>query len=77
MGIGFVSENTVRQIVKFDQSEHFGLSKKAALVSNSCLIGKIHHIFLVPKMIELGCKTLMPIKTPRSTQSEMAEIQKV
>ena len=58
-----VSENTVRKIVKFDQIEHFGLSKKAAVVSNFCLIGKIHHNFLVPKMIELGRKTFMPIQT--------------
>ena len=43
--------------------EHFGLSKKAAVVSNFCLIGKIHHNFLVPKMIELGRKTFMPIQT--------------
>ena len=48
-----VSENTVRKIIKFDKIEHFGLSKKAAVVSNFCLIGKIHHNFLVPKMIEL------------------------
>ena len=58
-----VSENTVRKIVKFDQIEHFGLSKKAAVISNFCLIGKIHHNFLVPKMIELGRKTFMPIQT--------------
>ena len=37
--------------------------KKAAVVSNFCLIGKIHHNFLVPRMIELGCKTFMPIQT--------------
>ena len=24
---------------------------------------KIHHNFLVPRMIELGCKTFMPIQT--------------
>ena len=58
-----VSENNVRKIVKFDRVEHFGLSKKAAVVSNFCLIGKIHHNFLVPKMIELGRKTFMPIQT--------------
>ena len=57
------SEKTVRKIVKLDQIEHFGLSKKAAVVSNFCLIGKIHHNFLVPKMIELGRKTFMPIQT--------------
>ena len=38
-----VSENTVRKIVKFDKIKHFGLSKKAAMVSNFCLIGKIRH----------------------------------
>ena len=58
-----LSENTVRRIVKFDQIEHFGLSKKAAVVSNFCLIGKIHHNFLVPKMIEFGHKTFMLIQT--------------
>ena len=58
-----VLENTVRKIVKFDQIEHFGLSKKAALVSNFCLIGKIRHNFLIPRMIELGCKTFMHIQT--------------
>ena len=58
-----VSENTVRKIVKFDKIEHFGLSKKAAVVSNFCLIGKIHHNFLVPKVIELGRKTFMPFQT--------------
>ena len=58
-----VSENTVRKIVKFDEIEHFGLSKKAAVVSNFCLVGKIHLNFLVPKMIELGRKTFMPIQT--------------
>ena len=57
------SENTVRKIVKFDKIEHFGLSKKAAVVSNFCLIGKIPHNFLVPRMIELGCKTFVPIQT--------------
>ena len=37
--------------------------KKAAVVSNFCLIGKIRHDFLVPTMIELGCKTFMPFQT--------------
>ena len=37
------SENTARKKVKLDQIEHFGLSKKAAMVSNFCLIGKIRH----------------------------------
>ena len=54
------SENTVRSITKLDQIEHFGLSKKAAVISNFCLIGKIHHNFLVLRMIELACKTFMP-----------------
>ena len=58
-----VLENTVRKIVKFDPIEHFVLSQKAAVVSNFCLIGKIHHIFLVPKMIGLGPKTFMLIQT--------------
>ena len=57
------SEKTVRSIIKLEQIEHFGLSKKAAVVSNFCLIGKIHHNFLVPNMIELGRKTFMPIQT--------------
>ena len=48
------SEHTVRKIVKFGHFEHFGLSKKAAVVSNFCLIGK---------MIELDYKTFMPIQT--------------
>ena len=58
-----VPENTVKKIVKFDQIEHYGLSQKAAVVSKFCLTGKIHHNFLVPKMIELGRKTFMPIQT--------------
>ena len=37
--------------------------KKAAVVSNFCLIGKISHDFLVPKMIESSCKNFMPIQT--------------
>ena len=37
--------------------------KKAAVVSNYCLIRKIHLNFLVPRMIEVGCKTFMPIQT--------------
>ena len=59
----FHTENTVRNILKIDQIEKFGLSKKAAVVSNFCLIGKIHRNFLVPRMIELACKTFMPIQT--------------
>ncbi len=65
------SETTVRKIVKLDQIEHFGLSKKAAVVSNFCLIGKIHRNFLVPKMIELGCKQFHAYSDPRSTQSDL------
>ena len=57
------NENIVRNITKIDQIEKFGLSKKAAVVSNFCLIGKIHLNFLVHKMIELGRKTFMHIKT--------------
>ena len=37
--------------------------KKAAVVSNFCLIGKIRHDFLVSTMIELDCKTFMPFQT--------------
>jgi hypothetical protein len=37
--------------------------KKATVVSNFCLIGKIHHDLLVPTMIELGCKTFIPFQT--------------
>jgi hypothetical protein len=43
--------------------EKFGLSKKTAIVSNFCLIGKIPHNFLVSKIIESACKTFMPIQT--------------
>ena len=32
-------------------------------IPNLCIIGKIHHNFMVPRMIELGCKTFMPIQT--------------
>ena len=54
----FHTENTVRNIPKIDQIEKFGLFKKATVVSNFCLIRKIHHNFLVPRMIELACKML-------------------
>jgi hypothetical protein len=37
--------------------------KKAAVVLNFCLIGKIRHIFLVPRMIESARQTFMPIQT--------------
>ena len=38
--------------------------KKAAVIFNFCLIGNIHHSFLVPRMIESAPKTSMPIQTP-------------
>ena len=38
--------------------------KKAAVIFNFCLIGIIHHNFLVPRVIELAPKTFMPIQTP-------------
>ena len=41
----------------------FYYKKKAAVVSNFCLIGKIRHNFLVPRVIELGCQTFMLIQT--------------
>ena len=56
-------ENTGQKPAKLDQIEQFGLSKKAALISIFCLIGKIQPTFLVPRMIESGCKTFMPIQT--------------
>ena len=59
----FHTENTVRNIAKFEQIEKFELSKKAVMVSNFCLIGKIPYNFLVPKVIESACKTFMPIQT--------------
>ena len=33
------------------------------MISDFCLIEKIHHNFLVLRMIELACKTFMPIQT--------------
>ena len=51
-----VLENTVRKIVKFDQIEHFGLSKKAAVVSNFCLM--------------IGLQDFHDYSDLRSTQSE-------
>ena len=59
----FLSKSAGRYIVKLDQIEHFGLSNKAAVVSNFCLFGKNNYNFLVPRMIELGCQTFMPIQT--------------
>ena len=53
------TENTVRNITKIDQIDKFGLSKKAAVVSNFCLLGKIRHDLLVTTMIELACQTFM------------------
>ena len=38
--------------------------KKAAVIFNFCLIGNIHHNFLVPRMLESAPKTFMPIQTP-------------
>ena len=38
--------------------------KKAAVIFNFCLIGNIHHNFLVPRMIESVPETFMPIQTP-------------
>ena len=43
--------------------------KKAAVVSNFCLIGKIHHNFLVPRMIRL--QDFHAYSDLRSTQSEI------
>ena len=57
------SEYTVRNITKLDLIEKFWLSKKAVVVSNFCLFGKIYHNFLVHRMIELACKNFMPIQT--------------
>ena len=59
------TENAVRIISKMDQIEKFGLSKKAAVVSNFWLLGKFASVFwfLDLGMIELACKTFMPIST--------------
>ena len=37
--------------------------KKVVVLLNFCLIGKIRHNFLVPRIIESACKTFMPIPT--------------
>ena len=59
----FHTENTVKNITKLETKlKNLNYLKKAAVVSNFCLIGKIHHQFLVPKMIEWTCKTFMPIQ---------------
>ena len=60
------SENTVRNITKIDQVDKFGLSKKAAMVSNFCLVGKIRHNLLVTTMIELACQTFMQCSSASS-----------
>ena len=49
---------------KLTKLKNFDLSKIATVVSNFCLIGKIRHNFLVPRMIELACKTFRPIFRP-------------
>ena len=59
----FYTENIARDIIKLDQIEKFEISKKATVISNFYLIGKIPHNFLVPKMIESACKNSMPIQT--------------
>jgi hypothetical protein len=59
----FHTENTVKKNHKIVQIVKLGLSKKAAVVSTFCLIGKICHNFLVPRMIQLASKTLMSIQT--------------
>lgn len=41
----FHTKNIVRNIPKIDQIEKFVLSKKAAKVSNFCIIGKVRHAF--------------------------------
>ena len=69
------TKNTVRNISKIAQIEKFVLctylSKKAAVVSNFCLIGKISHNFLVPRMIELhSLQDFHVYSNLRSTQSE-------
>ena len=62
--IYLLSENTERNIAKLDQIKKINkLSKKAAVVSIFCLIGKIQHNFLVPRMIESGRQTFISIQT--------------
>ena len=43
--------------------QKYSQKKKAAVLLNFSLIGKIRHNFLVPRMIELAYKTFMPIQT--------------
>ena len=52
-----------RNIPKFDKFDNIYAIKKAAVVLNFCLIGKIRHNFLVPRMIESARKTFMPVQT--------------
>ena len=40
-----------------------GVSNRYKLLKETRLVGKIHHNFLVPRMIESVCKTFMPIQT--------------
>ena len=60
---GYVSDSVfnLHALQNLTSFEHF-YYKKAAVVSN---FGKIHHnfLFLVPRMIELGRQTFMPIQT--------------
>ena len=59
-----LAENTAlsEALPKLTSFEHF-YYKKAAVVLNLSLIGKICHNFLVPRMIELVWKTFMSIHT--------------
>ena len=50
-------------IPKFDKFDNIFAIKKTAVVLHFCLIGKIHHNFLVPEMIESARQTFMPIQT--------------
>ena len=50
-------------IPKFDKFDNIYAIKKAAVVLNFCLIGKIRHNFLVPRMIESARKTFMHVQT--------------
>ena len=43
--------------------KQFCYKKKAAVVLNFCLFGEIQYTFLVPRMIESGRQTFMPIQT--------------
>ena len=52
-----------RNIPKFDKFDSIYTIKKAAMILNFCLIGKIRHNFLVPRMIESARQTFMLIQT--------------